>query len=119
MSKSIVRISLISFLSLILITGFSFKSNTNVSENNEFFYSMNTVSFVYARDDVESQEGGENEGQEGDPLNCDEGEHEENGECVENSPLSSLNCDEGEHEENGECVEDSPKFSHYMSSRRA
>ena len=107
MSKSMTRISLISFLSLILITGFSFKANTNVSENNEFFYSMNTVSLVYAGDDVEGQQDGENEGQQDDPLNCDEGEHEENGECVEDSP-PPLNCDEGEHEENGECVEDSP-----------
>ena len=105
------RLSLISFLSLILITGFSFKANTNVSENNEFFYSMNTVSFVYAGDVVEGQEGGENEGQEGDSLNCEEGEHEENGECVEDSPTSSLNCEEGEHEENGECVEDSPSLA--------
>ena len=128
-----VRISLISFLSLILITGFSFKVNTNFSNNNEFFYSMNTVSLVYAGDNEgnepdenEGQEGSENEGNEPDEnegnepdenegqnedlLNCDEGQHEENGECVQDSP-PSLNCDVGEHEENGECVEDSPSAS--------
>ena len=64
MSKLLVRISLISFLSLILITSFSFKVNTNFSNNNEFFYSMNTVSLVYAGDN-EGNEPDENEGQEG------------------------------------------------------
>ena len=101
MSNLMVRISLISFLSLILITGFSFKVNTNFSENKGFFYSMNTVSLVYAGDDDEGEGGG---GNEGDPLNCDPGQHEENGKCVPDSP-EPLNCDPGQQRDSaGNCV---------------
>jgi hypothetical protein len=76
MSNLMVRISLISFLSLILITGFPFKKPNFLKI--KFFYSMNTVSLVYAGDDDEGEGGG---GNEGDPLSVI-GQHEEDGKCV-------------------------------------
>jgi len=41
------------------------------------------------------------------PLNCGQGQHEENNTCVNNEPLP-LDCGNTQHEENGICVNDEP-----------
>ena len=64
--KLIVRLSLISFLSLILLTGFSFNNSMNFSENKEFFYPMSKVSLVYAQSEEEVEDGEEEEEGDGD-----------------------------------------------------
>src|SRR5215204_1538288 len=83
--KLIVRLSLISFLSLILLTGFSFNNSMNFSENKEFFYPMSKVSLVYAQSEEEEEDGEEEEEGDGDKKKNKEKNGDKANDGIENS----------------------------------
>jgi cytoskeletal protein RodZ len=60
----ILKISLISFFSLILLISFSFNNNPNFSENKEFFYPISIISSAYAEDDSKERDGDEDQNDE-------------------------------------------------------